>query len=249
MLALLKPWGSLSDLKADGESFEQVFTPFVAGTSQKNLDIIENIQYYYECYDGAKKRQDMEATASDPVREVEFEDERAHDDLGIDSMVFRPEVADITDEDIEMTYATRGAMRERLHAQVALNAALEHGVFPETIPDTVFLPRVEKARVEDLKTFQGWEEQLKAVCRREAEEGGPALLISSEASVPAVVAHDAPPGGQDEPVGNNDRTPPGDRPKRDLLNGDQRRAHDIIEAQLLKRMAGLSLLFSPNRKN
>jgi hypothetical protein len=42
MLALLKPWGSLSDLKADGESFEQVFTPFVAGTSQKNLDIIEN---------------------------------------------------------------------------------------------------------------------------------------------------------------------------------------------------------------
>ena len=31
------------------------------------------------------------------------------------------------------------------------------------------------------------------------------------------------------------------RPKRDLLKDDQRRAHDIIETQLLKRLAGKSI--------
>ncbi|KAF8799237.1 hypothetical protein BYT27DRAFT_7264248 [Phlegmacium glaucopus] len=55
MLALLKPWTDLSDLKTDMETFEQSFHQFVSSTTKRNQDILENIQYYYECYDGAKK--------------------------------------------------------------------------------------------------------------------------------------------------------------------------------------------------
>ena len=70
-------------------------------------------------------------------------------------------------------------MRDRLHAEVALNIALKHGVFSENIPQTIFLPNAENALMEDLKTFQAWEEQLKAVCRREAEGEGPALFVDT----------------------------------------------------------------------
>ena len=54
ILVLLKPWVDLSELKMDVETFEQVFDSFVMGSTKKTKDIIENIQYYYECYDGAK---------------------------------------------------------------------------------------------------------------------------------------------------------------------------------------------------
>jgi hypothetical protein len=53
ILALLKPWTDLSDLKTDIKTFEQAFQAFFNNTDKRNKDVIENIQYYYECYDGA----------------------------------------------------------------------------------------------------------------------------------------------------------------------------------------------------
>ena len=73
--------------------------------------------------------------------------------------------AELTEEDIEMAYLCRGAMRERLHAEVALNTAFDHSMFPEAMMHTTFLPQIERADMDDLKKFQGWEEQLKAACR------------------------------------------------------------------------------------
>ena len=55
ILVLLKPWTDLPELKTDMETFEQVFDSFVSSAPKAMLDIIENIQYYYECYDGAKR--------------------------------------------------------------------------------------------------------------------------------------------------------------------------------------------------
>lgn len=59
ILALLKPWSDLSELKTD-TNFKQAFEKFVSGASKRTQDIIENIQYYYKCYDSAKRRQDMQ---------------------------------------------------------------------------------------------------------------------------------------------------------------------------------------------
>src|ERR1700677_4212882 len=58
MLALLKPWESIKDLKSTGESFTEAFDVFFAHTSNEVKAVIENIQFYHECSEGARaKRQ------------------------------------------------------------------------------------------------------------------------------------------------------------------------------------------------
>ena len=137
-----------------------------------------------------------------------------------------------------MTYRARGMMRERLHAEVALNTALEHGVFSENIPQTIFLPTAEKAHTEDLKKFQAWEEQLKTLCRREAKGGGPAIFpnVDGAAPAPSINNKQARVEAQDKDGTVQRSTVP--QPKRALLKGEQQCTHNIIEGQLLKRIAG-----------
>ena len=211
---------------------------FIGTAPKKTLEIIENIQYYYECYDGAKKRQEMQAMDAEMARDVPFEDEATEDDLTIDVLGFCPTSVGVTEEDIEVAYETRGLMRERLHAEVAVNIGLDFGVFPATASHTTFLPPAEKAHPSDLDTFRRWHEQLKAVCRSEAEGGKDSLFASIDgAAAPAQCG----PGVTDrarrgqENIGQEHTL---ERPKRELLKKDQRRAHDIVENQLLKRLAG-----------
>ena len=239
ILALLRPWKDLSDLKTDNETFEQVFVAFIDGAPKRTLDIIENIQYYYECYDGAKSRRDIEATGPEPGIGVEYDDDGRQEDLFEDPLANPSAIVEVTDEDIEATYNSRGAMRERLHAEVALNTALDCGVFPEVVTHTVFLPSEKKTRMENLKTYRAWEEQLKAICRREVEDGGPALLLNTDNAAPASTHFDVQPGIVAQYDSETVQIATARRPKRDLLKGDQRRAHDIIERQLLKRLAGI----------
>ena len=52
---LLKPWTNLAELKSDTKTFEQAFNLFVSDAPKWTLNIIENIQYYYQCYDSAKR--------------------------------------------------------------------------------------------------------------------------------------------------------------------------------------------------
>lgn len=238
MLTLLKPWTELSQLKLDVETFEEVFDSFVEAAPKRTTDIIENIQYYYECYDGAKRRRDAQTAESETNTTMDCGEGALSIDPSEELMDVSPVVVEITGEDIDMMYKTRGSMRERLHAEVALNTAFDHAVFPERTTDTVFLPTVEKAHNDDLKRFQAWEEQLKAVCRRETEEGGPALFPNVDGAAPVLNSVNELPGVQAGDDGDNRPLVGGNRPKRELLRDEQRRAHDIIEAQLLKRMAG-----------
>jgi hypothetical protein len=236
VLALLKPWTDLSDLKREGESFERSFNTFIGQATKKTRDIIENIQYYYECYDGAKKRQEELADGSQ--RTIDFEDDACQDDLTIDPASFHLEPMEVTEDDVEQAYEVRGTMREQLHAEVAMSTAIECGVFSEEKTHTVFLPPAERAKVAELKTFEAWGQHLKAVCRREADGGGSGLFGNVDGA--AVMSRKA--EGQIEDVEElrvesiNGLSSP--RPKRDLLNSDQRRAHDIIERQLRSRLAG-----------
>ena len=38
------------------ESFEDAYNNFISQTDQKTLRVIANIQYFYECSDGAKAK-------------------------------------------------------------------------------------------------------------------------------------------------------------------------------------------------
>ena len=241
MLALLKPWSELSQIKGSNETFGHVFDSFINHASKRTLDIIENIQYYYECYDGAKKRQENVDTGTETNGMLEYEGEGCGEDLTSDSLAFATEVGEVTLDDIELVYRTRGTMRERLHAEVALNTAHEYSVFPERPSLTSFLPTAERAHQEDLNMFRAWDDRLKAMCRREAEERGPALLVNAEYATPNQTLGDEQPAILAERVTEVEQAMTMRRPKRDLLKDDQRRAHDIIETQLLKRLAGKSI--------
>ena len=105
--------------------------------------------------------------------------------------------------------------------------------FPRTKVHTVFLAPAEKATTEQLKMFQAWNELLKAVTRREADEGKPGLFanIDMVAPAPRIIRACV------EAIQrcNIDlQEPTFEWPKRDLLNVDQHWAHDIMERQLKK---------------
>ena len=220
ILALLKLWTSLSDLKTDTENFEEVFMSFLNNAPKKTLDIIENIQYYYECYNGAKKRRDMEVTVLETDRAIEYKEESCRDDLMSDSLGIPSEVGEVMEEDIDMMHRSRVMMRERFHAVIAMNMAFEYGVFPETVAQTVLLPTAKRALTEDLKTFQAWENQLKAVCRSEVK-GGPALFSNVDSAAPAARPIVELPGIQEQHEEGIIHGAMVERPKRDLLKKEQ----------------------------
>ncbi|KAF8806021.1 hypothetical protein BYT27DRAFT_7103136, partial [Phlegmacium glaucopus] len=137
-LCLLKPWTDLGDLKTEEETFEESFECFVAGTKKKTLDILENIQYYYECYDGAKKKskhQDDENIG----RTMDI-DQEAFQEMMDTGAAMSTEDVDVTEEDIEMAYDCRGTMRERIYAQMTMTTAIDCGVFSNVRAHTVFYP-------------------------------------------------------------------------------------------------------------
>jgi hypothetical protein len=58
MLALLKPWRQLSDLKQSNDSWVQTFDIFKSNASERTLKILSNMQYYYDTKDAASKKSD-----------------------------------------------------------------------------------------------------------------------------------------------------------------------------------------------
>ena len=189
MLSLLRPWNDLLELKVGDETFEQAFRSFMDGAPKKVLDIVKNIQYYYKCYDGAMRRRE-ENMESRTDGAAYIEEDIRHEDSTTDSLDFPSEIEEVTDELIDEVYEARGGMRERLYAEVALNTAFDCEVFSNATLHTVFLPMPDKAQTDDLNRFHAWEECLKAVCRREREEGGPTLFASIDGAAPALVAVD-----------------------------------------------------------
>jgi hypothetical protein len=170
ILTLLKPWTDLSRLKNGEANFEVAFQHFLTAASKQTKNIVENIQYYYECYDGAKRRREDQSLIGQTPRTVDFEDEACHDDLTVDSLIFQSGQADITSEDIEAAYKARGTMRERLYAINTMNTAFDSGVFSDIKCHTTFFPVAERGTTADLETYRAWEKQLKAACSRQNYE-------------------------------------------------------------------------------
>ncbi len=56
MLALLQPWRSMKDLKSETEHFSDVWLWFSASLTQRQINIVDNIQYYHEASDQAHKK-------------------------------------------------------------------------------------------------------------------------------------------------------------------------------------------------
>lgn len=87
MLALLKPWRELRDLKLPDDTSESTFDQFLSIASQSTRNVIAGIQYYYDC----KKTADDKSTEQiDPDRcftqrdHDQSEEDYDDDDVDID---------------------------------------------------------------------------------------------------------------------------------------------------------------------
>ena len=159
MLALLKPWRSLQDLKHSTESFRDAFDAFMTNAPPDVLATVENIQFFHECADGAQKDRMNEnpidnifpaSTAldyEDVENEVQAADEQSSSVL--DSLV--------TDEDVERAVDRPFSSRELLHADIAISVGHSCGLFSQPVYSLSPNHPAYPATVEDLDLFDAWD--------------------------------------------------------------------------------------------
>ena len=54
MLALLKPWRELEELKGDSETWESAFNIFMETATRCDRDVVAGCQYYYDSRNSAR---------------------------------------------------------------------------------------------------------------------------------------------------------------------------------------------------
>lgn len=144
MLMLLKPWRNLHQLKTLTETFEDAYDQFISQTDRKTLRVIANIQYFYECSDGAKaerekptENQQFVHSESDDINKTEFDMDidDARNFENIQEAIFLEE---ITDDDIERARLMKTHARERLYGEIAVNLGYDAGFFEETHQDVAY---------------------------------------------------------------------------------------------------------------
>jgi hypothetical protein len=137
ILAIFKPWRTLTDLKRNDESFAHAFHNFLTATSATVKRVIENVHYFYECSDKARERR----ITSDSLAETEWARTEHLDDVDVDEM---EEFADdataacqaITESDIEHAADGVFSSREELYAEVAMNIAEDSNIFAKSQLET-----------------------------------------------------------------------------------------------------------------
>jgi hypothetical protein len=112
MLALLWQWQTLADLKDEHTSFSHTFKALKRTASSRIKTVIENIQYFHECSDGAKERRERETENEEDGHDIiaieESEDENMErgcsDETGQD-------IANLTEDNVEI--ARQGRILQR----------------------------------------------------------------------------------------------------------------------------------------
>lgn len=236
MLLLLKPWQGMEDLKSNDQTFHQSFMGFVATADDLTKDMIENIQYYHECSEGARKRREEACRGAtveigQPVDEL---DEHVED---LDTPTAAcPNI--ITDADISLARQSSLSSKEILFQQSAMDVAYNAGIFPEYRPYSSFLCPPRTAAFEDILIYQKWNTQLVTATRddRIAPQNTihhPTVLnverpADSAMNTEAVIA-------VSDPV---HLSYDGSRESLKLLNEAQLRVHNIVENHLVEHLAG-----------
>ena len=119
MLALLKPWRSLSDIKTGDETFLQAFDSFIEQASERVRRLICNIEFFHNCSTSARN--------SSTVNENNYNnphdnDSRAEEDMSDEET--QVETADFSDliseEEIRSVIDQPFNAREKLYADVAI---------------------------------------------------------------------------------------------------------------------------------
>ncbi|KAF7305721.1 ATP-dependent DNA helicase [Mycena chlorophos] len=160
MLLLLCPWRSLQDLKNNHPTFQSALTAFKSQAAERDLRILENIQYFYQCSDRAAERRQAENEASSSAES--FQTPEGDNAAGMDTELPEP-----TDQDIQQARRDRYAAREHIFGTLATEIAKDCGIFArdDTLPvrrAEVRNPGHERASEADMVKFAKWGETIAA---------------------------------------------------------------------------------------
>jgi len=246
MLMLLKPWMRMNDIKDEGCSFEETYDRMIASAPPRITNFISNAQYYYECSDSAKEDKKN--------WKILLESQTVHTEGGGPEPTSLPSEANLelvppTEDDIEFARAVKQGTNERLFGIAAVGEAFNYGIFDYDDREEEFDKGIARlATDEELEKIEAWEKQLEeAGCPRKESENDISTTsntnveptTTTRTSDPAqtrttepVVTGNVPDGATDR---NNLKTL---RPKLVMLNKEQKRAHDIVEATLKQHLVG-----------
>lgn len=163
MLALLKPWRSLSDIRSSHDCFLDAYDSFYASASEHVRDTIQNIGFYYECFDTVSTRQDANLhpsdnslthrTADDEIADVLWSTESSgENEVTYDSV--------ITEEAILSAADNPYNAGELLYADVAVSIGCEAGVLDVSMDAPCVCRHALPASAEQLGFARTWEETL-----------------------------------------------------------------------------------------
>jgi hypothetical protein len=176
MLALLKPWRSLLDLKSSHETFRDAFDAFVAHAPAEITRIIKNIQFYHECSDSAREHTSTVQIYDEPSEHTTWTDIgnlmegpsddsatlEPNDEIDYDNL--------ISEEDIDHVLDHPYSAREQLFAETALAVGLDAHALPEECDSSAtYASPALPATVDQLNQFRTWD----AMLTKQAEENEP----------------------------------------------------------------------------
>ena len=236
MLALLKPWRNLSDIKGAHNDFRDAYEHFLGSASAETKDTIKNINFYYECFDTVKTRQ---GTDSDPV----FMGESAiHDgvDDNVADVLWSTDASDGDGTNCENTITEEAIMSaannpynagELLHADVAISIGWEAGALDVSDDEVVASKHASPASMEHLQLAAAWEQTLNGKPSPYEENVEPIALSVANATFEDVLPN-AQADVQGEPSVTLSSTSPLCIDAVDGLNEKQKIVHTIISNNL-----------------
>jgi hypothetical protein len=257
ILLFLQPWRDIRDVKKSGETFHGNYTKLLETASEKQKNMIENIQYYHDCWDVAQKRRDAMRQGKifklfDYEREsmpsVDDEDEMDSDDPHTtQKQTTSTVIVKVTEEKIEAARLEQRKPCDRVFATQAMQLAQAANIFANQYQPT--LPRplqsgafLRRATADDMNVFASWQGILKDITRKQMDEEGETnirrlhLYSTTDDLKPSMRIEDGKgKSSQKNKEGEKDvslNSRVSLRPKMEALNADQRTAHDIIEQQM-----------------
>lgn len=227
MLALLKPWRSVTDLKHANQTFREAYDDFVANAPLETCRIIKNIQFYHECSERARERTGEETHDDQPVEVTVWTDvdaetmedpfpEPAEDTELFDNL--------ISDADIDRVLDQPYSPRDQLFADVAIAIGLDAGVLREDEYSGPYPRAADPATVYDLEQFKVWDEVLK---NPEVEQMEPTLKATGVLPINAMLDINEEPATFPLVLESSEAVPQGL-----ILNTRQTMAHAIVTSHL-----------------
>ncbi len=168
MLALLKPWRSVSDVKKETETFQDAFDDFITHASAEVLRIVDNIQFFHECSESAKTQSEEgdgggHTTFSDTESEHDIDELECFDHTPVE--LEDPSRFDtlISEEDIQRAVDKPFSALDLLYADKAMNIGKQSGALTGETYCVAYHQPATQATMEHVYQFHIWKDSLQGV--------------------------------------------------------------------------------------